>query len=438
MARIRHYLDKLRTTYWFVPAVMTSAAAILALSIVWADYAVQEHWLIDAGWLYTGGAEGARQLLATVAGCMITVAGVVFSITVVALSLASSQFGPRLLRNFMRDRGNQIVLGTFIATFVYCLLVLRTVRGQDGREFIPHLAVTVAVLLALASVAVLIYFIHHTAVSVQAPIIVANVGRELRDSIDVMFPEELGDESHETEPQAEVPVVTPTFNAEVRSICSKHNGYIQLIDEEPLLKLASDHKLVVRVLRRSGHFVVAGDALALCWPPVPSEQEHRIRNAFAIGREQTPTQDTEHVVTQLVEIAVRALSPGINDPFTAIACIDQLGASLSRLARRKMPSPYRLDDVGELRVIANPLTFAGVVDAAFRQIRQYGRGSTAVLVRMLEVIETVLRRVNREEDRSALLRQAELIRQCAEELPQQADREDVRARYDNIKKHVGS
>jgi uncharacterized membrane protein len=432
MARIRHHLDKLRTTYWFVPAVMTSVAAILAIFIVSADYAIQEHWLVKAGWLYTGGAEGARQLLATVAGGMITVAGVVFSITVVALSLASSQFGPRLLRNFMRDRGNQIVLGTFIATFVYCLLVLRTVRGQDGSEFVPHLAVTVAVLLALASVAVLIYFIHHTAVSVQAPIIVANVGRELRDSIDVMFPEELGDEPHEMESHAQVPAVTTEFDAEAQPVRSKHNGYIQLIDEEPLFKLASVHKLVVRVLRRPGHFVVAGDALAECWPPLESEQLDQIRNAFAIGREQTPTQDTEHVVAQLVEVAVRALSPGINDPFTAIACIDQLGASLSRLARRKMPSPYRLDDAGELRIIANPLTFEGVVDAAFRQIRQYGRGSTAVLVRMLEAISGVLDRVSREEDRQSLLRQAELVRQCAEELPQQADREDVQVRYDKI------
>ncbi len=153
---------------------------------------MQYDWVDKLGWIYTRGPDGARAVLSTIAGSMITVAGVVFSVTIVALSLASNQFGPRLLRNFMRDRGNQIVLGTFVATYLYCLLVMRTVQGMDGSQFVPHLSVTVAILMAVASLGVLIYFIHHVAVSIQAPELIANVAHELHEAIDRLFPEELG------------------------------------------------------------------------------------------------------------------------------------------------------------------------------------------------------------------------------------------------------
>jgi len=433
MQWIRHYWEKLRTSYWFVPAVMTAIAAVLALAAVSADENFQEHWLIEAGWLYTGSADGARQLLATVAGSMITVAGVVFSITIVALSLASSQFGPRLLRNFMRDRGNQIVLGTFIATFVYCLLVLRTVRGQDGSIFVPHLAVTGAVLLALASVGVLIYFIHHAAVSVQAPIIVANVGRELQNNIDTLFPEDLGHAPEDQESKAGRQAVPEHLDSDARPVSANCDGYVQVIDNDQLMEIAVEHGLLVRVVHRPGHFVMKGDPLALVCPPPEKEVESRLCDAFAIGNQATPTQDVEFAVNQLVEVAVRALSPGINDPFTAAACVDQLGAALARLAGRKIPSPYRHDREGQLRVIAYPLTFADVADTAFRQIRQNGRSHAVVLTRMLETIAAVGKHTRRADDRCALRHHAALVRECADALPQAADRDDVCARYEAIR-----
>ena len=189
--------ERLRSSYWFVPSVMAIGAIVLAMATLALDGQLTRSSLRKMQWVYAGGAEGARTVLSAVAGSVITVAGVVFSITVAALTLASSQFGPRLLRNFMRDLGNQVVLGTFIATHLYCLLVLRTVRGSDGGggEFVPHVSITTGLLLALTSLAVLIYFIHHVARSMQAPDVIAGVARELHSSIDHLFPQSLGEES---------------------------------------------------------------------------------------------------------------------------------------------------------------------------------------------------------------------------------------------------
>ena len=431
MQTIRHHWERVRTSYWFLPSLMTALAAALALGIVQLDEGVQEHWILELDWIYTGSAEGARQLLATVAGSMVTVAGVVFSVTIVALSLASNQFGPRLLRNFMRDRGNQVVLGTFIATFVYCLLVLRTVRGQDGGEFVPHIAVSGAVLLALASVGVLIYFIHHASVSVQAPVIIANVGRELQDSIDQLFPEELGTELDDR-PRRREADLPAGFDAAAHSIATPRDGYVQMIDIDRLMEIAVKHDLVMRVEHRPGHFVVRGEGLAAVLPKPDNEVEKSLQEAFVLGSQQTQLQDAEFVVKQLVEVAVRALSPGVNDSFTAATCVDFLAAALCRLAGRKIPSPYRLDSNGKLRVIAYPLTFADVSETAIRHLRQHGRNSVAVITRMLEAIALVLKHAPRAEDRDTLVRHAELVRECANDWPAQADRADAEKRFQRI------
>jgi uncharacterized membrane protein len=406
---------------------MTALAAALATLLIWVDGQYGDRWL-DLGWTYSGSAEGARQLLATVAGSMITVAGVVFSVMIVALSLASSQFGPRLLGNYMRDRGNQIVLGTFIATFVYCLLVLRTVRGEDGGDFVPQLSISGAVLLTLASVAVLIFFLHHAAMSVQAPQIIANVSGELQRSIDTMFPDELGKPASCDDVLADREISTK-FNSDARPVFAKSDGYVQAINNERLLEIATKEELIVEVLRRPGQFTVAGVALARYWPGGDSELDEQVRGSFILGPRQTSEQDVEFVVNQLVEVAVRALSPGINDPFTAFNCLDHLGAALSRLAGRRIPTSYRRDDKGKLRVIARPVTLPELAENAFGQIRRYGSGKADVLGRMLEVIGLILPQARREEDRTALLHESMLVRDCAERLADGTDRNFVLERH---------
>jgi uncharacterized membrane protein len=403
---------------------MTLVAVALSFALVALDEAVRDRVLEHLGWVWAGGPEGARALLSTVAG-------VVFSITIVALSLASSQFGPRLLRNFMRDTGNQVVLGTFIATFVYCLLVLRTVRGSEDAQFVPAIAITGALVLAITSLGVLIYFIHHVAASIQVTHLITVVSHDLLHAIDRLFPEKIGYGG--SEPQDWRKARFPEgFEREARPVSAARSGYLQAIDSEGLMHLATEHDLILRVTPRPGQFVIQGSALVSAWPGerVDERLAEKIHDAFIVGAERTLTQDVEFAVDQLVEVAVRALSPGVNDPFTAMTCIDRLGEALCQLAERVLPSPSRYDVDGRLRVVVHPITFTGVTDAAFNQIRQYGRGSAAVTIRLLEVIAGVGAHASREEDRAALLQQARMIRRGSEEaIPEERDRKDVEAWY---------
>lgn len=430
-ARLAAWWEGLRTSLWLIPSLMAAVAVGLALGLLSVgDRPAGEH-LPLVRWFYSGGPEGARELLSTIAGSMITVAGVTFSVTVVALTLASQQYGPRLLRNFMRDLGNQVVLGTFIATFLYCLLVLRSVRGQDG-GFVPHLAVTAGLILAIASLGVLIYFIHHVTSSIQASALVAVVGQDLEEAIDRLFPSSIGYPPMEAE--SESPALPPDFADRAESLSAAESGYLQAVDSECLIQLAEDHDLVMTLEYRPGHFINRGNVIVRAWSSSGLSEPVRtsIVEAFVLGEERTLTQDVEFAVDQLVEIAVRALSPGINDPFTAITCLDRLGAGLSRLAERRMPSRYRHDRRGRLRIVATPVTFAGVTDAAFNAIRQYGRSSAPVTIRMLDTIRRIAEHVRTEEAKAALSRQATMIERGSQEaLPDPHDREAVRERYES-------
>ncbi|MEW6117453.1 MAG: DUF2254 domain-containing protein [Nitrospirota bacterium] len=429
--KLSAFWDTLRTSYWFVPMLMAIGSVALWAVLYNLDTQMESSYVRRLGWIYTGGPEGAREVLAVIAGSMITVAGVVFSITIVALTLASQQFGPFLLRNFMRDAGNQIVLGTFIATFIFCLLTLRTVRGTDTVNFVPQLSVTAGVLLALLSLGVLIYFIHHVSAFIQASNIISVVSRDLEEAIDRLFPEKLGHgaEYLRAEEQWEIP---ERFEAESGPITVRECGYIKAIDNDALLGAAREHDVVIRLMKRPGDFVAGNDVIAMVWPAaeVNDSVARAINDSFVIGAQRTATQDAEFVVSQIVEVAVRALSPGINDPFTAVICIDHLGAGLRRLAGRAIPSPLRYDDDKTLRIIAHPMTFADMVAAAFDQIRHYGRANATVTRRLLETIASIAPHIRREEDRSALLRQSEMIERGSREgIAEEEDCREVRKLY---------
>ncbi len=434
--------DSFRSSFWFVPSLMAVGAFAMALGMIMLDQSARGTWIETLGWAYTGGPEGARTLLSTVAGSVITVAGTVFSITIAALTLASTQFGPRMLRSFIRDTGNQIVLGTFIATFLYCLLVLRTVRGageqgSGSSGFVPNLSVTLGIVLAVVSLGVLIYFIHHVASSVQANHLIAVIGGELDSAIDRLFPGTIGHAAQETgKTEADARKDIPAdFEQRARQVLSTDTGYLQAIDDELLLRVAGKRNLVVRLNHHPGEWVVRGNLLAHAWPgeQVDKELTEALNEAFILGNRRTLVQDIEFPVQQLVEIALRALSPAINDPFTAVSCVDRLGASLCRLAHTPFPSPFRYDDAGQLRVIAEPITFASLVDTAFSPIRQYGRTSSLVTNRLLETIALIAAHVagrGRPEDCAALRRQADRIEcGCREGLADEADREEVYARH---------
>ncbi len=429
---LKHW-DRLHSSFWFLPSLMAAGAGTLALGAVALDRIVTERWLHALGWVYSGGAEGASLVLSTIAGSMITIAGVVFSMTLVALSLASSQLGPRLLRNFMRDTANQVVLGTFVATFVYCLLVLRTIRRPDETAFVPHLAVTFGVLLALFSLAVLIYFIHHVAVSIQADEVVARVARELFEGIERLFPTQIGQANEPMSPTSAMPDEPPGFDDDAVCIGAAEDGYLQLIDAHALMALAVEGDLRIRLQVRPGNYIIKGQTLALVTPAGRGNDalETRLNGAFVLGNQRTSAQDLEFAILQLVEIAVRALSPGINDPFTAVTCVDRLGSALCRLARREMPSARRKDEAGVLRVIAPAISFAHLVDASFNQIRQHGGRDAAVTLRLLEVIAAVAGAAQTSQDRTALLRHAQMIVGGAGEAFVEAqDRAELQQRQD--------
>ena len=433
MTRLRASWERLRGTYWAVPSAMSVAAVLLSVAMIQLDQAATPGLLNRLSWVYAGGPEGARAVLSTIAASMITVAGVTFSITIVALTLASQQFGPRLLRNFLRDLGNQVVLGTFVSTFIYCLLVLRTVRGSDDAEFVPHLAVTVGVTLAMLSLGVLIFFIHHVATSIQASRIIANVAGDLEGAINRLFPQAIGEDAA----TAEVPRTSTSAPTQVhgaRPVVAKTTGYVQAIDADGLMSIARERDVVVRVHARPGAFVRSGGVL-LTVASAPGKahpddkDDKSFRDLFIVGSDRNGTQDVTFFIDQLVELAVRALSPGINDPATARMCIDRLEHALCQLSGREMPSAERYDEDGRVRVHARSLTFPDVVKSAFDEIARYGRSSVSVTCRLLEAVLNVGSCAKSAAHRSALVREATGIAAGVRDVPLSDGDRELIAQY---------
>ncbi len=423
-----------RESFWLLPAVMTASAVALSFVTVELDNELTWNGLGSGPFGNVASADGARTLLATIAGSMITVASLTFSITIASLSLASSQFGPRLMRNFMRDTGNQIVLGTFIATFAYCLLVLRTVRGSETFTFVPSISMVIAVILAMASLAVLIYFINHISLSIQATRIIATIGGDLSETIDRLYPD-LRDEQDNSSGHGEDQDWKPT--GEGHHVYSRRSGYIQEVYYSDLVKVATESEIVVVIPHHAGQFVPKGATIAQVFGDGAAgedeERDAKVSGAFSIGSERAAGRDIEFFIDQLVEIAVRALSPGINDPFTAMACIDQLGASLRQLAERKLPAPNQRDEDGNVRVHANSQTFEGAVSAAFNLIRQYGQNSAPVAMRLMETIAVLAEYAPSQEHRETLLAHARMVQKGAtSQMRERADIDALEARFEAV------
>ena len=416
--RLSTFLDRIRSSYWFVPAVMSLMAVVLSTVLLSLDRRYADRIPSDVWWLYDGGDEGARVVLSAIATSMISVTSVVFSITIVALTLAAGQFGSRVLRNFMRDRGNQVTLGTFIATFVYAMLVLRSVRGLNDAEFVPPLAMSMGILLVFVSVGILIYFIHHVASSIQADSVVRSIARETEDAIERLFPGAIGEENPEGDrPEAGRPGAAslPTrFDAEAKKVRAPRGDRVQVIDNDGLMDLAVEHDLVLRLWARPGDFVVHDGIIAEVWKEGDMEPGllDEVRDFFVLGQSRSLQQDAEFGILQLVEVAVRALSTGVNDPFTATNCVDRISSLLCRLAGRAFPGAHRFDDEGNLRVVADTSSFGGLVDSGFNQIRQNAQGSVAVPLRMLEALESIGAQVRTHEQRLVLEQHAALVLQA--------------------------
>jgi uncharacterized membrane protein len=389
---------------------MAIASIALSLALVWLDHRLEESSWQDAWWLYGGGSQGARGVLSVVAGSMITVAGVVFSIMMVVLSLAAQQYGPRLLRNFLRDRITQLVLGTFVATFLYCLMVLRTVRGEDHGVFVPQISVTTGLGLAVISLGVLIYFIHHVSVSIHISQIITQVQRELLNAIDTMFPETLGKDVKEVDDAPGDARLPADFEEGALPIKATSAGYLQAIEDKELIELTHEHDVVVKLVVQPGDYVLRNQTLMFVWPGnrLDDETGGRFRKMCLIGDQRTPFQDIRFAVAQQTDIAIRALSPGINDPYTANSCLEHLAEALAALAERQMPSHLRYHE-NRLRIVAIPVVFTSIVQLTLGHVRQYARTAAPVTLMIINVIDRLAPRLRREADRDGLLAQIDAI-----------------------------
>jgi len=394
-SRLRAWLEALGDIFWIRPGLLVLGSVVLGEAVVLAEKTdTKLPWVWD-GWVYTGGEAGARALLGAVASSTIGVAGTTFSITVAALVLASGQMGPRLLRNFVRDSGNQYALGIFLGTFAYALVVLRTVRSVEEVQFVPHLGVTGALLLALLCVGTLVWFVHHVATGINVETVVDAVHGELSEAIDRL---DFGQPA----------LVTSSAPPSGVQVAMAARGYLRSVDDEALADWAEEAGAVVVLLVRPGAYLFPGAAIA----ELVGGQEHgdatgAIRAAFSLGSRQAAAQDLEFAVRQLVEIALRALSPGINDPFTAITVLDRLGAALCEIAPRRLASSM-VERSGKVVLYRQVTDYAGLCDAMFHMIRQNAAGSPAVLIRLLEMLGRVIAVETRTERRAELLRHAEL------------------------------
>jgi uncharacterized membrane protein len=409
--RIHSNWDALLASYWFIPLLMVVAAC--GLSILTAD--LDDRYRLEVvgrlPGIFTGSPEGARAMLSTIAGSMITAAAVTFSITIAALVNASAQFGPMLLRIFMHDTGSQLVLGTFLGTFIYCLLTLRQIRDTSSTIDVPYISTTVSLAMALASIGMLIYFIHHIASLVQVANVAAQIGDELHESIREAFPVEVGFEPAGRLTAHAIPLDQPNFevlpDARQQFVRADRIGYVQAIDQDSLMELADEYEIVIRIAMRPGAFVAPGAGLAVVWPAerVSDAVREAVRDVFLLGPRRTPYQDVELYFDELTAIALRAISPAINDPYTAFICIDWLAGGILLLARRSLPSRYRYDRQGTLRIIADGPSIARIIDAVFDHIRNAGSGHPTVLRKLLEAALLIGPSLRGPEDREALLRQ---------------------------------
>lgn len=410
--KLQHAWQQMRSSFWFLPAVIVLIAVGLAASLIALEANIEMHF--DTKWplLFGAGAAGSRGLLTAVASSMITVAGVVFSITIVALSLTSSQYTSRVLRNFMRDRVNQIVLGVFVGIFAYCLVVLRTIRGGDEGAFVPSLAVLGALVLAFVGTAFLIYFIHHISMSIQASTIIAAAAAETIAAVEHLYPK--GPINHydaERGGNPEAALGEQIWTA----VASRKTGYIESLDGESLLAWARKQGTVVRMERGVGEFVVEGTPLVSVAGRVGPDDPaaDKLNSAYVISRQRTVQQDASFGIRQIVDIAMKALSPGVNDTTTAVMCVDYLGAILARLANREIRTLRHLDQA-ELRVITRGPCFESLLAEAFDQIRQNAEGNVAVLTRQLQSLEIISSQTSNRRRLQALRQQSDLINTMAE------------------------
>ncbi len=428
--------EELRTTLWVVPSIFVVVAVLLFIVTFEIDVAAYHDPLLLPTWIRTGNADAERQVLIAIAAAVITVIGVVFSITILALTLASQQFGPRMMRNFVRDIGNQVTLGIFVGTFVYAVLSLGSIDSLSP-TFVPHLSTSVAEALLLLDLGVLIYFIHHIAKSIQLPEVIAGIASDLINSIDAEFPDAVGAAVEPAMPAhvgKSVPELLKLIDERGAAVPSQVSGYIQYVGYSQLIDIATRTDSVIRLEHRPGHYLATGRPLAIVWPRgAAPEVALALSKAHVTGPHRTLVQDPVFAIDQLVEIAIRALSAAVNDTFTALTCIDWLSAGLGRVSGRVLDEGVYRDAAGNVRLIEFDPSYARMVNRAFDKIRQSARGMPAVLIRLVDSLGSIMLDTTSAEQRDVLRRQADMVLRLSEAtVTEPNDLEEIRFRYQRL------
>lgn len=357
--------SKINSSYWFIPAVLIILSVALCEVMISIDQEFGIAYLKENGIKFFTEINGSYEILATIATSMITVAGVTFSMTLLSVSHASSQIGPRILSDFMKDRGNQVTLGVFISTFSYCLLVMKNVKMSniaDSSEFIPHLSVYVAILLAFLSLSVLVYFINHVSKSINMTLAISKVGDNLLRSIE---------RTYQFSESIDYPAEKFNQSSEIKG---KDKGYLRYIDRERLLKIATECKLHISVEVMAGDFIYSENTLAKVISNsnnLTNDLQSNIRECFVWGAQKTINQDTFFSIDLLIEVIARALSTGVNDPYSAIECLDQITAAMHKLLKSNQPIEVMSDKMNEYFVYFKSITTSELLDRTYRKLIPY-------------------------------------------------------------------
>ncbi|MCC3153562.1 DUF2254 domain-containing protein [Hymenobacter sp. BT770] len=435
--RLLQQWQLLRESLWFVPGLMVLAAIAAAFGLVRYDAQTTVQGTKHFPLLFGIGADASRGMLTAIAGSMLTVATLAFSVTLAAFSQISTQYSPRVLRNFMRDQVNQVIMGYFVGVFAYCLAVLGTIRGPEEGKFVPSSAVLAGLLLAMGGVAALVFFIHHIAESLQTGTLVRNIALETLEAVEDLFPSHFG-EAVADERQVATAKQLLREQAGWHPLPATACGYLQRIDTVGLLHWAIRHRAVLRINFPMGAFVGEGQPLFSVRQGQDAPGEPRaewpahLMDYVSIGRHRNIEQDIGFGIQQLVDIALKALSIGINDTTTAIMAVDYLGEICGRLARREFPAPWR--GAGQhLRVLVNIPTFEDYIRLSFNLVRLNAQNNPAVLRRMLRALALAGEQVLLPERKAVLREQAALVLASAEaNIPNDYEKHQVEALYEEL------
>jgi uncharacterized membrane protein len=434
-----YFWHEIKYSFWFLPLTIMLGGVLLALAAIITDQSIDYTPTGRLTYIMSGSVDAARSILSTISSAMMTVAGTVFSITLVALTLASTQFGPRLLRNFMKDRLNQVVLGVYTSTFIYCLIVLRTVHSSEARDFIPNVSVLLAIVAAVFNIFLLILFIHHTATAIQADSVIASVSKDLQETLEDMYAAD-GAIEDDILPvaQADIDRFEQDWDGMDKKVLpAEDSRYVQAIDTRYLVKQAEEHDWMIRVKVKPGDFVISGQPLLIvAGASEPSDALDVLRKSFVYGKKRTDTQDSIFAINQLVEVAARALSPGINDPFTAITSIHHLTSAMCRIAAEEWPKSYLVDSNNKVVLHFRQYQFEDFLIASFNQIRMYGKDNNYVVQSLARAYEKIGNNA-RSEYRPLIAQQLDLLKETADSsITMVAEKERLKAYFDAAQEAV--